>query len=143
FYSADTLLKTYPIALGGGGLADKVRRDDRRTPEGDFYVCEMAMHRNPKAWGDVWIQISYPNEEDANRGRRDGIIDASQHSAIHRALQNGDEPPQDTDLGSGIGIHIGGHEKPDWTLRCMALARASGIEIYEQVRIGTPVVISP
>ena len=50
-------------------------------------------------------------------------------------------PPQNTDLGSGIGIHIGGIKPANWTQGCVALERDEGIEVYRQTRLGTHVVI--
>lgn len=143
FCSGETLLKTYPIALGSTDLSDKRQRGDRLTPEGEFTVCQRDMHRDPQAWSDVWMRLDYPLPEDADRGLEAGIIDESRHRAIQAAHAASETPPQDTDLGSGIGIHIGGVGEPDWTLGCVALERDHGIEIYEQTRLGTPVLIQP
>jgi hypothetical protein len=101
------------------------------------------MERDPQAWSDVWMRLNYPLPEDADRGRAAGLITDEQHGEIHQAWRDRDTPPQDTRLGSGIGIHIGGVEPPDWTLGCIALETSDGIEVYEHVQVGTTVVIRP
>src|SRR5262245_22651122 len=44
-YSTEKVVKTYRIALGLSPVEDKIRAGDRRTPEGDFYICI----KNPKS----------------------------------------------------------------------------------------------
>lgn len=141
FCSGQTLLKAYPVARGFGDIEDKVRRDDGRTPEGDFRLCEHVVQADPHGWRDVWLQIGYPNREDAERGLRDGIITRAQYRAILDAAARGDEPPDDTDLGSGVGIHIGGINPPNWTQGCLAMQREHGVEVARNVAVGTPVRI--
>jgi hypothetical protein len=141
FYAGERLLKTYPVALGPGGLGDKQRRDDGCTPEGEFRIVERVMRANPRRWGDVWMLLNYPLPEDAERGLAAGLIGRQQRDAIVEAAQRREVPPQDTRLGSGIGIHIGGIKPRNWTQGCIALEREDGIEVCEQVRVGTPVTI--
>ena len=141
FFSGETLLKTYPIARGFGDLGDKERRNDGRTPEGEFSIVRRVMQADPQHWGDVWILLNYPTPEDAERGLAARLIDREQHRAIVEAAEQRGIPPQNTDLGSGIGIHIGGIKPDNWTQGCVALERDEGIEVYQQTRLGTPVVI--
>jgi hypothetical protein len=141
FFSGETLLKTYPVARGFGDLGDKERRDDGRTPEGDFYVVDRNMTDDPRRWGDVFMLLNYPQPEDADRGLAAGLIDEEEHGEIHAAAERRETPPQDTALGSGIGIHIGGIRPTNWTEGCVALEREDGIEVYRQTRVGTPVAI--
>lgn len=140
-FSGETLLKTYPIARGFGDLGDKEKRDDGRTPEGDFHVVERKMTDHPRRWGDVFMLLDYPQPEDANRGLAAGLIDEEQHREIIEAAGRQETPPQDTALGSGIGIHIGGIRPANWTEGCVALEREHGIEVYRQTRVGTMVTI--
>lgn len=141
FCSGQVLLKSYPVARGFGDIEDKVRRDDGRTPEGEFNLCEHVVQADPHGWRDVWLQIDYPNREDAERGLRDGIITRAQYRAILDAAARGDEPPDDTGLGSGVGIHIGGINPPNWTQGCIAMEREHGVEVARNVAVGTPVTI--
>src|SRR5688572_15217837 len=38
-YSNGEMVRAYPVGLGTNPVDDKVRQGDRRTPEGQFYVC--------------------------------------------------------------------------------------------------------
>ena len=143
FYSGEHLLKRYPVALGFGGLGDKQQRDDGCTPEGRFRIVERVMQQDPRRWDEVWMLLDYPLPEDGERGLAAGLIDQSQRDEIVRAHRRDETPPQDTRLGRGIGIHIGGIRPRDWTQGCIALEREDGIEVCRQVRVGTPVVIRP
>ncbi len=143
FYGGDRLLKTYPIARGFGDLADKVQRDDGRTPEGEFRIVQRVRQAQLTSWQDIWMRLDYPLPEDAERGLAAGLIDRRQYRAILSAHRRGVTPPQNTALGSGVGIHIGGPEPRQWTQGCLALRDVDGAEIYEQVRIGTKVTIKP
>ena len=143
FYAGSLPLKIYPVALGFGGLADKQRRDDGLTPEGEFRIVQRVCRARPRAWNDLWLRLDYPLPEDAERGLRNGLITAPQHQAILATHERGEIPPRDTALGSGVGIHIGGVVPPNWTQGCIALRRADGVEIGAQVQVGTPVTIVP
>ncbi len=63
-YDGDKLLKTYKAALGTNPVDDKQRNGDDCTPEGDFYICT----RNEQSRYHLFLGISYPNAEDAERG---------------------------------------------------------------------------
>jgi len=143
FYSGERLLKTYPVALGFGGLGDKQQRDDGCTPEGEFRIVERVMQPEIHRWSDVWMLLDYPLPEDAERGLAAGLISREQRDAIIEAARNRETPLQDTRLGSGIGIHVGGIKPRTWTQGCIALETQDGIEVFRQVRIGTPVVVQP
>jgi len=139
--SGKQVLKSYPIALGNDDLDDKQRRNDRLTPEGEFYICQRNLVPNSRAWDAVWIRLSYPNAEDADRGLAAGLIDEKQARAIKRATSRKRRPPQDTALGSGIGIHAGGIEPRNWTQGCVALQYADAVELYHHLPMHTSVVI--
>ena len=140
-YGGDKLLKTYPIARGFGDLGDKVKRDDGRTPEGTFRIVQRVRQARLATWKDLWMRLDYPLPEDAERGLVAGIISQPERDDILRAHRRGETPSQKTALGSGVGIHIGGPEPPQWTQGCLALREADGVEVYEQVRVGTMVTI--
>ena len=138
FYSNQTLLRTYRVGLGFSPVADKQREGDGATPEGDFYVFV----KNNKSAYYLSLGISYPNDEDAARGLRDGLITKTQHDSIVNAIRKKVAPPQYTKLGGLIYIH--GHgAKSDWTWGCVALENADMKELYDAVSIGTPVTIKP
>jgi murein L,D-transpeptidase YafK len=135
-YSGDTLVKEYPIGLGGDPLPDKQREGDRRTPIGEFIICTRLQRSR---WRH-FLGISYPAPEDAARGRRDGMISRAEHAAILRAHARGAQPPWKTRLGGEVGIH-GGGSGLDWTWGCIALENDAIAEIFPVLPLGTPVRI--
>jgi murein L,D-transpeptidase YafK len=147
-YKGATPVKTYRAVFGKGyGEGDKQRRGDRRTPEGDFYICTMnnseRFHR--------FMGISYPDLKHAEEGLRSGMISPGEYSMIRKALEERASPPWDTRLGGAVGIHgrtvNAGNEQQDvrtnWTDGCIALDNADVDEIYQVVSLGTPVTILP
>jgi murein L,D-transpeptidase YafK len=137
-YSNDRVVRSYRVGLGSNPVGDKQREGDRRTPEGEFYVCV----KNSKSTYYLSLGLSYPNQEDAQRGLRDGLIGRDAHDQIIDAIRNKRMPPQNTALGGEIYIH--GHgSKNDWTWGCVALDNSDVKELFEAVPMGTSVVIKP
>jgi murein L,D-transpeptidase YafK len=137
-YSGTAVVRTYRIGLGLNPVDDKERQGDRRTPEGDFYVFT----RNSKSAFYLSLGLSYPNVEDAERGLRQKLISRVQHDAIVKAIKRKATPPQNTALGGDIYIH-GNGASSDWTWGCVALENEDIKELFEAVRVGTPVTIKP
>lgn len=135
-FDGGNLLRTYDIVLGFAPEGDKEKRDDGKTPLGEFYVAV----KNPRSKYVLGLGLNYPNREDAERGLKSGLISPEQHKAILQAIEEKRMPPQDTPLGSEIYIHGGGIEK-DWTKGCMALDDNEIKELYEAVPAGTKVII--
>ncbi len=127
----------FPAAVGRNLSADKAVEGDEATPLGAFRVCA----KNPRSRYTLSVCLSYPNAEDADRGLRDGLIDAAEHAAIHAAIRERRIPPQTTRLGGEIYIH--GGRGPDGTRGCIALDDAAIREVFETVTLGTPVRIVP
>ena len=137
-YSDGSLVRTYKVGLGLNPVDDKRREGDRATPEGEFYIFT----KNNKSAYYLSLGISYPNVEDAGRGLRDGLISRAQHDAIVKAIKSKTAPPQNTELGGDIYIH-GNGASSDWTWGCVALENENIRELYDAVRVGTPVTIRP
>jgi murein L,D-transpeptidase YafK len=135
-YDGDSLLRTYHIGLGSSPVEDKVRAGDKRTPEGDFYVC--VKNANSKFY--LSLGLSYPNAEDAERGLKDGLISLQQRDRILRAIEAGVRPPWDTPLGGEIFIH-GNGSSSDWTWGCVAVEDAEMRELFDAVPMGARVRI--
>jgi murein L,D-transpeptidase YafK len=135
-YSGGAVVRRYKIGLGLSPVEDKVRQGDRRTPEGEFYVFT----KNDKSAFYLSLGLSYPNIEDAERGLRDKLISQRQHDVIVRAINRKATPPQNTALGGDIYIH-GNGAGSDWTWGCVALENADMKELFDAVRVGTPVTI--
>lgn len=137
-YSGEQSVRVYRVGLGTAPVGDKVRAGDRRTPEGDFYVCV----KNEQSAFYLSLGLSYPNEEDAARGLRDGLISRAQYRRIMSAAKRKRTPPWDTSLGGEIFIH-GRGASSDWTWGCIALEDADIKELFDAVPTGTPVRIEP
>jgi len=132
-YANDALLKTYAVLQGRVPEKDKEVEGDLATPEGEFYICR----KNPTSAFHKFLLISYPSKEDAERGLRRNLITPGEYRRIIEANENRAAPPQDTRLGSNIGIHGGAC----WTLGCISLTDEEIDELYGYVDTGTPVVI--
>lgn len=135
-YSNGSIEKTYRVALGLSPVENKERAGDRRTPEGEFYICL----KNSRSQFYLSLGLSYPNREHAERGLRDSLITRSQYNQIISALTRKRTPPQNTRLGGEIFIH-GNGSRNDWTWGCVALDDGDIRELFDAVPIGTPVFI--
>jgi murein L,D-transpeptidase YafK len=135
-YSDGRVVRAYRVALGKNAVDDKERAGDRRTPEGEFYVCV----KNAASKFYLSLGLSYPNREDAERGLRDQLITRAEHNRIVAALDKHLRPPWDTALGGEIFIH-GGGTASDWTWGCVALDDADVRELFDAVPLGTKVII--
>jgi hypothetical protein len=137
-YAGGELVRVRRVALGFEPSGDKVKQGDGRTPEGEFYVCM----KNEKSKFYLSLGLNYPNEEDAGRGLRDGLITKATADAIVRANRAGRCPAWNTALGGEIFIH-GGGTASDWTFGCVALENAEIKELFDTLPTGTPVRIDP
>lgn len=137
-YSGDEAVRVYRVGLGTSPVGDKVRSGDRRTPEGDYFVCV----KNERSAFYLSLGVSYPNEDDAARGLRDRLITRAQYRRIVSAARRGRTPPWDTLLGGEIFIH-GNGSASDWTWGCIALEDPDIKELFDAVPVGTPVRIEP
>jgi len=137
----DQVLRTFHIALGKDPKAGKLVRGDGRTPQGRYYICE----KRPQSRFHRFLGISYPNVEDAERAYADRLISADEWADIFFANLRQTTPPWSTAMGGRVGIH--GHGgRPlipvDWTEGCIAVSDADIDYLYDQVPLGTPVIIA-
>ncbi|MFQ3590043.1 MAG: L,D-transpeptidase, partial [Chloracidobacterium sp.] len=135
-WSGETCIKTYRVSLGAEPELDKVREGDHRTPVGTFYVCT----RNDRSRFHLFLGLSYPNKEAAERGLRDGLITRHQYRAIQQSHRRRTRPPWNTPLGGEVGIHGGGVGQ-DWTWGCIALNNDDIEELWLACPLKTPVTI--
>ena len=151
FYSGDMLLKVYPLAIGKYTFeGPKFQDGDSRTPEGEYYICRKLTKEaltNP-LMGTRWMQVSYPNIEDAEAGLSAGLITKAEYNAIKAANKARVMPPQTTALGGGIGIHGGyfdnlGKSTKTWTGGCIGMRNADIEDVFRHTPLGTPVIIMP
>ena len=142
-YDGNRVVKSWPVAVGAG-KGDKRVEGDRCTPEGDLFIC----YKNPKSKYVLSLGLSYPREEDAARGLREGKITPRQHDAIVAAVRqrcfdaNTWEELWKTPLGGEIMIH-GCREGRDSTHGCVAMDDDAIRELYRILPLGAPVRIVP
>jgi len=119
------VVKSYSISLGRVPEGAKEYEGDKKTPEGLYIIHD----RNPYSGYHKNLGVSYPNTKD-----------------IAHARSLGKSP------GGLIKIHgiknrygwIGRfHLLFDWTYGCIAVTDEAMDELYEHVKIGTPIEILP
>ena len=138
-YSMDgRVLKQYAIVLGSNDSGPKQGEGDRRTPEGEYYIC----FKNPQSRFHLSLGLSYPNLTDAGRGLAQGVISEEEYRQIAEAQRYKQIPPWKTALGGEIFIH-GGKDMREATVGCIAVSDQDIEEIFPLVELGTPVVIEP
>jgi len=148
-YKGDIPVKTYRAVFGKGyPEGDKQRMGDKRTPEGEFYICTMSKSRRFYKF----MGLSYPGLKHAEYGLQSGMISPVEYTMIKNAIEGRLSPPWETQLGGAVGIHgrmpdAGNAQQRDvstnWTDGCIALDNADVDEIYHMVSLGTPVTILP
>ena len=124
-YNGDNLLKTYKIALGNSPVGHKHFEGDGKTPEGVYTIDD----KNPNSSYHKNLGVSYPNEVDIEYAKSHnksagGLI------KIH-GLKNG--------LGALGNFHL----RTDWTQGCIAVTNEEIDELFEYVKIGSPIEIYP
>jgi murein L,D-transpeptidase YafK len=131
------------ISIGRGGTTQDKRRDDKKTPLGEFRISRISQitpfHR--------FFGLDYPTPEQAERALEQGVISERQYTRIREARRRGKAPPQNTPLGGYIGIHGVGagdpviHQDFNWTNGCIALSNEQVDDMRKWLRIGTRVVV--
>lgn len=140
-YSDGEAIAHYTVGLARDpSLAAKQQLGDNRTPEGDYVVCV----RNEQSKYHLALGLSYPNADDAARGLESGLITQAEYDAIVYAVQNGQQPSWDTQLGGQIMIHgqkgkLGG--QCDWTTGCIAVNNDVMDILWQYCPVGTAVSI--
>ncbi len=148
-YKGDNPVKAYRAVFGRGFLGgDKRMQGDKRTPEGEFYICTM---NNSKRFYK-FMGLSYPDLKHAETGLKSGIISQFEYNLIKKAIEDRQTPLWNTRLGGAVGIH--GRVLKDtatmrslgdmnWTDGCIAMDNADVDELFNVVSLGTPVTILP
>ncbi len=148
-YKGETPVKTYRAVFGKGYQdGDKRMEGDRRTPEGEFYIC--TMNHSKRFY--KFMGLSYPGLRHAEYGIQSRTISPVEYTMIKKAIEGRQPPPWETRLGGAVGLHgrmpdAGNAQRHDvganWTDGCIALDNADVDEIYTVVSLGTPVTILP
>ena len=121
----DAVLKEYKVAFGANPKGHKQQEGDERTPEGrytlDYKKKDSAFYKA--------IHISYPNAEDKKRAEALGVNPGGQ-IMIHG-------------LPNGAGWLAETIQWFNWTNGCIAVTNQEMDEIWQSVRVGTPIEILP
>jgi len=143
-YENDKLLNIYPITLGFNPISDKIKSGDGCTPEGVFRI----MDKHPSKYFTWFLELNYPNIEDAIRGLKDKLITENQYNSIINSNLEETTNIRGTKLGDSIGIHTSGIQgkygsvtDSDWTLGCIAVEYKDMQNIYNKSSINTPVLV--
>lgn len=131
-YEDVTLRKVYKVVFGSRDQSDKQLEGDHRTPEGTFHI---QSKRFDKSWSRFML-LDYPNEVSWTK--------------FHQ-LQSEGMLPANASIGGGIGIHGVEYDsgirdnyvenRINWTLGCISMKTQDVAELYEIIKVGTPVVI--
>jgi murein L,D-transpeptidase YafK len=144
--NGDRVTRRFQVATGRGGLGDKRMRGDKKTPLGVYRITDF----NEESNFHLFMSLNYPNVKDAFFGLKNRLITRTEFDRIVDAVRNDRRPPQNTRLGSAIGIHGLGEENADklkvqrhldWTQGCIALTNRDVAELRSFVTVGTRVVI--
>jgi murein L,D-transpeptidase YafK len=127
-YEDVTLIKIYKVVFGNKDMSDKVMQGDRRTPEGTFRILSKRIDNR---WNRFML-LDYPNAASYEKSRSRGLSAKA-------------------DIGGGIGIHgvesASGisdsyvEQRINWTLGCVSMKDRDVAELYNIIKVGTPVVI--
>lgn len=119
------VLKSYHVVFGANPHGHKEQEGDQRTPEGrytlDYKKSDSAYYKA--------IRISYPNREDTASARKRGVSPGGQ-IMIH-GQKNG---------RSWLAPFA---QLFNWTDGCIAVTDAEMEEIWQAVKVGTPIEILP
>lgn len=131
-YEDVTLRKIYKVVFGSRDQTNKRREGDKLTPEGTFHIQAKRMD---KQWSRFML-LDYPNEASMER--------------FHEMQSEGVIPTAATP-GGGIGIHgvqsgtgitdYYVESRINWTEGCISMKNSDVNELYEIIKVGTPVVI--
>lgn len=123
-----TIVRSYGVAIGGGGFGQKRVEGDQITPMGTYAI----VGKMPSRW-HTYLALDYPNAEDRRR--------------YADLVAKGEVDPK---KGPGSAIAIHGrranmpdklHKLVDWTLGCIALDNDEIDQVAAVTPVGTRVVI--
>jgi len=123
-YRLGLVERTYPMELGKNPLQQKLRNGDQATPEGQYMVASKKSGARTRY--HLALLLNYPNQEDWDR--------------FNEAKRRGQIPPKAA-IGGLIEIHGEGGKGGDWTEGCLALTNEEMDDVFNQVEVGTPVII--
>jgi murein L,D-transpeptidase YafK len=124
-YRGHQLLGEYKVALGLSPVGQKERERDFRTPEGRYYLAR----RNTRSDFFLSIQVSYPNQADEMRARKNHWAPGG--SIMIHGLPNTPHHP------------AAYYASSDWTDGCIALSNSDMVEVWMRTQDNIPIDIYP
>ena len=122
---AGAVLRSFKVALGLRPEGHKQFEGDYRTPEGKYRL----VRRNPNSEYFLSIQVSYPNDDDIARARKQGLRPGGA-IMIHGQPNT---PTRSRDY----------YQTVDWTEGCIAVSNSDMVEIWLMTPPDTPIEIQP
>lgn len=119
------VLRSYKVALGLRPDGHKQYEGDFRTPEGKYKL----VRRNPNSEYFLSIQVSYPNDIDIARARKQGMRPGG--AIMIHGQPNTPRKPRDY------------YTNVDWTEGCIAVSNSDMVEIWLMTPPDTPIEIQP
>lgn len=124
-FNNGSLVKTYSVSLGPSPEGDKEYEGDGKTPEGLYFING----KNPNSIYHKNLGVSYPNAEDIAHATAIG-----KHTGGDIKIHG---------LPQGYEGFRRKYLAKDWTAGCIAVSNKEIDELYEAVKIGTPLLITP
>lgn len=131
------------VAIGRSGAGFKKRRGDDVTPIGTYKIGWI----NNKSPFYRFYGFDYPSVENANEALLSGLLSKKAHTAIIKAHEKDEVPPQNTAIGGRIGIHGLGnadefiHKMMNWTHGCIALTNEQVDKLEQWIEKGMMVKV--
>lgn len=125
-YSNGKVIKIFNVSFGGDIKGPKVKKGDKKTPEGIYYLD----YKNPRSRFYKSIHISYPNKKDRQKAKELGV-DPGGDIMIHGQVASRGDPM--------IWFKTVGN----WTAGCIALSNKDMDELWKLIKIPTKIKIQP
>lgn len=145
-YEDSVFVKNYRASFGKSVNSPKTRAGDRSTPVGEYKICKI----DTSNVFHIFMQINYPNLDDALNALRKGWISQKEFNDIKFQYYYEGCTRYNVVLGGDIGIHgIGKYNYIfknlpfvyNWTNGSIALSNEDIDELHTIVKEGTKVVI--
>jgi murein L,D-transpeptidase YafK len=119
------VLRQYHVALGLMPEGAKERAGDFRTPEGHYQLTR----RNPRSDYFLSIQVSYPNDDDLRRARRQHV-DPGGAIMVHG-------------MPNSLRHNADYYASSDWTDGCIGMSNSDMVELWMMTQDNIPIEILP
>ena len=117
------IIKQYKVSFGAEPKGHKQQEGDEKTPEGNYTLD----YKNSKSGYYKSIHLSYPNKKDKQKAKKLGV------SAGGDIMIHGQK--------NGFSLLYFLTKWFNWTNGCMAVSNKEMDEIWNLVKVGTPIEI--